>query len=1508
MRMRAPAIDWQDLRVWNGSQQDAFEELCAQLAAEESPGPDSVFVRNAPPDGGVECYWVLPTGEEHAWQAKFFATIGDVQWRQLDDSVRTALAKHPRLKEYVVCVPRDLADPRLKDKTSSRQQWQKHVQKWESWATGQGVQVTFTYWGEHELSNRLMQDKHRGRVWYWFGKHIFSTEWFEQRLEEAIANADQRYLPALHITLDIQKIFDGIGRTPAFLDRFKKLQGNLRRAYRRVCRASLEAIAPGSTNAVDEAVKACDDLLQDVTAGIGAVALDGIKEQANAIHRAAIVLRAQLVQAVEKPLMSAGRTDETQQYYLYELMRESDYVAHHATSDEALLGNTPALLIVGDAGVGKTHLLCQVARDRTAQAYPTILILGEQLAKTDPWREVLHTLDLSCDADEFLSALDAAGEARGVRSLLMIDALNEGEGRAMWNPNLPGFLTRIARYPWVGVVLTVRKSYEEAIIGPGALRERVVRVQHLGFRGAEARATMCFFAHYGLVAPTIPPLHPEFSNPLFLRLFCQALQNARLQQLPPGLHGMTSVFDFFLESVNAKLCRPDILDRDPAERIVQQCVESIAGAMATKQRAWLPRDEARAIVEGFDQRRGYSQSIFRQLVVEGVVAEDRFHAADDTSQEGVRFTYEKFSDHLVVRQLLNKHLDVTAPGASFSPGMPLGRFVRDEWAAYEHRGFIEALAIQLPERIGQELPTLVPAAAQWLPVREAMIESLIWRAPTTFTETTNDYLDRALLGCEDTFAATMAALLTTATQIGHPYNARLLHNKLARYSMPGRDAWWTIYLHAEYTSDDVNIIARLLEWCAIPGGKRDLNDESLLLAGLTVAWFLTSSNRFLRDHATKALVQLLTSRLHLVAQLTRLFAKVDDDYVSERLLAAAYGCVLRSNDAVGVVAVAAATFEVYFSGNAPVHILVRDYARGIMERALHLDSSAGFPTNRIRPPYGSTWPKTPALEELKTSGYDATGVHPAQRRLCYSILEDDFARYVIGTNSGEFEWINIGLDGSQPPSQEERMRLFVQGLTPTQRKAWTRCRRANRDQQKRLVQSFSANSDQSWFGEVPSADSNRPDPWERAKTALFVLLTPEQQDTFRRYIEPLMREGRIQRRSYYRFDLRVLQSYILQRVFSLGWSAALFGTFDRDLLRHGREARKAERIGKKYQWIAYYEIHGLIADHFVFTGNSWSAEPAPFVGPWQVSGLRDIDPCLRLGRHDRSHLQTPACWWAPAPYTNWDTPESHNAWLKQTHDLPALTPWLVVTDPKDGTRWVTIGVHYRWEEPTPPKEEWLDRSHRMLWYQINAYIVRCEDADSFCAWAQRQEFWGRWMPEPDDFTNIFLGELYWSPSYHERFVDQRGQQAFTSGSSSHPLPVSVVVPSMIYCGVSTSRDCSIEEPEYCHVPSPWLAEALHLRWTGNAADFVDGTGAIVARDPSAVMPGARGLLVNEPRMHAFLDQEGYEIVWTVLGCKEIIGERSAIPAELHLNGVYRYNDGEAVGGITPSFHTYPPHE
>ena len=158
------SLDWNALRPLNGSVRTAFEELCAQLASCEPACPingaeripdSSTFVRKGAPDAGVECYWKLPDGAEFAWQAKYFLSPPDnSQWGQIDDSVRTALEKHPRLVTYIVCLPIDRPDPRLPGQQSFMDRWNSRVLTWTTWATERKMTVAFKYWGQSEIAAR----------------------------------------------------------------------------------------------------------------------------------------------------------------------------------------------------------------------------------------------------------------------------------------------------------------------------------------------------------------------------------------------------------------------------------------------------------------------------------------------------------------------------------------------------------------------------------------------------------------------------------------------------------------------------------------------------------------------------------------------------------------------------------------------------------------------------------------------------------------------------------------------------------------------------------------------------------------------------------------------------------------------------------------------------------------------------------------------------------------------------------------------------------------------------------------------------------------------------------------------------------------------------------------------------------------------------------------------------------------------------------------------------------
>ena len=58
--------------------------------------------------------------------------------------------------------------------------------------------------------------------------------------------------------------------------------------------------------------------------------------------------------------------------------------------------------------------------------------------------------------------------------------------------------------------------------------------------------------------------------------------------------------------------------------------------------------------------------------------------------------------------------------------------------------------------------------------------------------------------------------------------------------------------------------------------------------------------------------------------------------------------------------------------------------------------------------------------------------------------------------------------------------------------------------------------------------------------------------------------------------------WVFRRTLSLGWTPQRFGSQDQIVGhdRRGRESHKAERWGKKYQWIAYHELLARVADNF----------------------------------------------------------------------------------------------------------------------------------------------------------------------------------------------------------------------------------------------------------------------------------------------------------------------------------------
>ncbi len=694
------ALNWQNLRPLNGSQHSAFEELCCQLAGSEPAPAGARFVRKAPPDAGVECYWRTPSGDEWAWQAKFFtSTPGPVQWRQIDDSVKTALDKHPRMTSLTVCLPIDRADPKMQEQQWFMDRWNRHVGEWSRLAAKKGMSAEFHYWGQHELVERLSREEHAGRSLFWFDETFLSNNWLGDRLSAAVANAGPRYSPELQVHLPIARAFDGFGRTREFAAHLLEFCDRIMIS---ASKARLDAGVGLLGSDYDELKKLVNNLTNQIRG-----CQDFPTDHIPLLEMAELADRAQDLAwncedklrkgSVSSSSSAAGRRDnastglataarnenerlQSESYYLYKLWQEISAFQKFITSDEARLANVQGMLLVGSAGTGKTHLFCDVAKRRTAAGLPTLLLFGSCFRDAEPFGQMIRELGLTCSTDAFLGALEAAAQTVGARALILIDALNESNVKTMWTKYLGGMLTILSRYPWIGIGASIRTSYEPIVIPEQLVPERLYRLSHSGFAGHEYDAVRVFFGHYGLKLPSIPLLSPEFQNPLFLKLFCAGLREQGRTEMPTGFLGILEVFRLFLEGISDRLSRPDQLDFDPGQRPVLNATRELTRSMADRHTRWLPRAEAQRTVDSFLPGRTYDRSLFRSMVAEGILVEDILWTRTTTSCEGVRFAYERFSDHQIVGHLLDRHLNVTDPAAAFAPSAsPLADITKDEF-------------------------------------------------------------------------------------------------------------------------------------------------------------------------------------------------------------------------------------------------------------------------------------------------------------------------------------------------------------------------------------------------------------------------------------------------------------------------------------------------------------------------------------------------------------------------------------------------------------------------------------------------------------------------------------------------------------------------------------------------------------------------------------------------------------------------------------------------------------
>lgn len=1471
-------LDWTSIQPLGGSKHAGFEELCTQLARAGRPS-GSTFHRKGRPDSGVEAYAVLPDSTEWAWQSKYFHTLGDSQWSQLDESVRAALDGHPELKRYIACVPLDLPDGRSGRGKSAQQRWTDRVVTWKQWASDKGMEVEFVWQGSHELLAELAKPENDGLVKFFFGTRYLDDAWFHARVVEAHESAGPRYTAELNVELSIGEQFQAFGRTPAFFDRIRSVASDIREQVRSHAfsvakgpNATLDPLIAGARSACNQALDEFKALSDDPAIESPLEALRMSLGEAIEATRLVLIEHRQQREATKTavsavPKGPVPRQEDDSATYGLRKLRSSLDDALTLVNEFIEVVDTRLLILTGEAGTGKTHLLCDLAGQRLLAGLPTVVLMGQRfLDVSDPWTQALQQLDLTgWTSRDFVGALEVVAQRAGRRLLFIVDAINEGAGTRLWPAHLSPFLERISGSCWVGVVLSVRSSYADELL-PQAVRDRAAWVEHHGFESVEFDATRTFFEHYGIDLPSTPLLAPEFRNPLYLKTLCLGLQAAGKTRLPRGFHGVVSAFELYLSGVNARLANE--LDFDARKQLISKALDGLARRMVAIRQFWLSYPDAEAIVDALLPGRDYSRSLMPRLLTEGLLIEER-SGHDKAIDSVVMIAYERLSDYLCVGVLLEDALSPAEPESAFAIGGPLDlNALSTTWT---RPGFHEALHTLVAERTGRELLELLPALTKHHHTVAAFLNSIVWRDPAAVKEKAI----QLLLQLKRTRnAKVIETLITLATIPDHPLNANFLDKELRKSSMADRDAWWSTGLHALW--DDRSAVDRLVQWSSRLWPHNELDDDAVGLTATAITWLLTSSNRFLRDHASKSLVRVLTWRPSLIADLVHRFSDLDDTYVAERVLAAAYGASMRTVDAGGVKIVADATYLAVFAGGRPrPHLLLREYARGIIKRAEHLLASSGAPWKGVDPPYASDWPAIPDKAAIDAIVPDRSNSRTrssswGRNRIRNSVMDDDFGRYIIGTNSWSTNWLSLRLDEPQWMTLERRVEQAVAKLSSDERRAWEIFEQANqRAGIARLHRGLPAVG--ASIGQKDSGGAPAPCPADevlfKIRDLLLEMLGPGRAEEFAPLISQLIAGTGMRHAPL--FDLKLVQRYVVGRVFDLGWTEERFEEFDSEIKWSGREEAKAERMGKKYQWIAYYEMLAFMADHYQYAGGASTKEIGTvYQGSWQDS-FRDIDPSnvtQPLSESDEESART-AVFWRSDPVKDWSEAATPKVWVRRTDDVPLPSDLLLCRDEPSQSEWVNFYADFKWTMPRPAYESSYKDGRREIWMNAEGALVKRSDVPKLCSKAVSKRITQSNINSNDNYS-IYLGEVGWSEASRHFLDPYYGNLGWARDAEREGI--SAITASQGYIRERGTFDCSLRsESIKLRMPSAQMLELLGAIWSGISATYVDKkrAGIVLAFDPSVNVRGPSAFLVRREHLLEVMRTHDLVVCWAVHGEK-----------------------------------------
>jgi len=1207
-----PSLDWTKFDSLPGDKTRNFENLCRGLMRlQYERFGDFKALANQP---GVEFHIKLTESCQlgnasrwFGWQCKLYqrnqnGALKAASRTDIEDSLRKTEKVLPDLTDWVLWTRYTLS----KDD--------------QEWYYALATKYKLHLWTEEEIDTYLSGDGLILRSTY-FGEQVLTPNNLAERHRIAIQPIQERWLKPVHQAVDAERIIrrmlgevDSWGQLIEVGERLKNISDLLS------CELddAVPRLKPYITSFIDACSAFADTLInfhQILADGDLDVIQQKLKERKTLINID--------VRSTPRHLRSANHLAA-----LHTTNALDDMYTAQELLDEAeeFLG-VGLVGVLADAGGGKTQMAAQLTAPQEKRP-AGIFLQGRNLHKGQSLDDLAKTLSINGipmpSIEMLLAAVDAAGKRACCRLPILIDGLNEAENPKDWKPELASLSEIVKKFPNVLVVCTLRtgerkkedwhrhresQTETRESFAVMALPDAIKTIETEGFGGDVDEAIEKYFSHFK-IDPGDSEIPTEFlQHPLTLRIFCEVTNpkkesEVKIDYFPTSL---APLFDKYVANAAEQISQMINLNHSYTANEVKKAIYTLGIELWKCGKREISESGFRDAVS--DASRAWDSSIVNLLAQEGILFKN---PGFKPYEYVVTPTYDALGGYIIANALLTKYAqDVSFAWLNTPETIAL---------------FTGDTSHELAFDILRALVTLTPRRMQGRQIWQYVSEPLKKNAIALAAEIDAEYLDQetvsALLSLSHESSKFRSRLfvrfqVARAVEI-HPLNAAFLDETLRAMSVSERDLVWTEWIRETRSERFNDLVAIEGRWKQ----QLDFRTASDRLRTKWVMWVLTSTDRELRDVATRALYWFGRGNPAALFEESLTALAINDPYVPERMLAASYGVAMAQHVDLGN--------QIFVSETLPT------YARSIYD-SMFAENASFSTTHSLMREYGSRILEMASLHhpELFTS--------------------EEIQR-------------------SKPPFKEGGLRDWGESEASRERR----------------------------YG----ADS------------------PFGMD-FENYILGRLVPGR----SNYDFnneEYRKVRAQILWRIEQLGWSSEKFKDIESLIENEHRwnrtenDAKKVERYGKKYSWIAFFEMTGLLYDLGKFD------RPGERDWNWHL----DIDPSFPV--------QPPATCLIQTKFLG-DPDMETEEWIVGT--APDLNPYLQMAEIQgEAGPWVMLDGYIVQENET------LGRN---IFCFIRSFLVLSSEADSFFEHLSNQDMGGRWLPEKPSVGYTFAGEIPWCGTFPE---------------------------------------------------------------------------------------------------------------------------------------------------------------